>query len=100
MKRIKTSNDAATSAGKRESPAPPGLIFVPEFLTGSEGSDLLAFINRIEFRTLQMHGVTARRRIKQYGWHYAFESYQLTPADPIPAEFANIRDRAAALASI
>ena len=100
MKTIKTSNDARTNARTGESTAPPGLIFVPEFLTETEESDLLAFIHRIEFRTLQMHGVTAKRRIKQYGWHYAFQSYQLTPADPIPAEFTNIRRCAAALASI
>jgi alkylated DNA repair dioxygenase AlkB len=100
MKTIETSNDARTNARRRESPPPLGLIFVPEFLTESEERDLLAFIHRIEFRTLQMHGVTAKRRIKQYGWHYAFESHQLTPADPIPAEFADIGCRAAAMASV
>jgi alkylated DNA repair dioxygenase AlkB len=100
MKTIKTSNDARTKVRKGESIVPPGLIFVPEFLTETEESDLLAFIHRIEFRTLQMHGVTAKRRIKQYGWHYAFESYQLTAADPIPAEFTQIRRRSAAWANI
>ncbi len=79
---------------------PPGLIFLPEFLSVSEERDLLAFINTVEFRTFQMHGVTAKRRIKQFGWHYAFESYQLTPTDPIPAEFASIGARSAALAGI
>ena len=97
---METSNDATTNARRRESPAPPGLIFVPEFLTESEERDLLAFTHGTEFRTLQMHGVTAKRRIKQYGWHYAFESYQLTPADAIPAEFTEVGRRAAALASI
>jgi len=79
---------------------PPGLIFLPEFLSISEENDLLAFLRTIKFRTLQMHGVTAKRRIKQFGWHYAFESHELTPADPVPAEFAGIRARAAALAGI
>src|SRR3569833_415223 len=101
MKTIKTSNDVTTMTPRKgESTAPPGLIFVPDFLSESEQSDLLAFLHSIEFRTLQMHGVTAKRRIKQYGWHYAFESYQLTPADPIPAEFTEIRRRAATLTSI
>lgn len=80
--------------------APPGLIFSPEFLTADEEVDLLAFIRGIEFRTIQMHGVTAKRRIKQYGWHYAFESYRLTVTDPIPDEFEIIRARCAALAGI
>jgi alkylated DNA repair dioxygenase AlkB len=79
---------------------PSGLILVPDFLTPGEENELLAFIRRIEFRTLQMHGVTAKRQIKQYGWHYAFESYQLTPADPIPVNFASIAARSAALAGI
>ncbi len=79
---------------------PRGLIFSPEFLTTAEENDLVAFIGSIEFRTFQMHGVTAKRRIKQYGWHYAFESYQLTPADPIPVEFASIGARSANLAGI
>ena len=79
---------------------PPGLIFLPDFLTISEENDLLALIRDMDFRTLQMHGVTAKRRIRQFGWHYRFESYQLTPADPIPANFADIAARSAALAGI
>lgn len=79
---------------------PPGLIFLPDFLTAAEEQDLLAFIKATDFRTLQMHGVTAKRRIKQFGWHYAFESYRLTPADPIPANFAGIAARSAVLAGI
>jgi alkylated DNA repair protein (DNA oxidative demethylase) len=80
--------------------APPGLMLEPEFLSESEERDLLAFIERIEFRTFQMQGVRAKRRIKQYGWHYAFESYRLTETDPIPSEFEVIRHRSAVLAGI
>jgi alkylated DNA repair protein (DNA oxidative demethylase) len=87
------------SPGKAEF-LPPGLIFSPDFLTPVEENDLLSFIFQLNFGTLQMHGVTAKRRIKQFGWHYAFESYELTPADPIPANFASIAERSAALAGI
>jgi DNA oxidative demethylase len=80
--------------------APSGLMLVHDFLSEPEERDLLAFIERMEFRTLQMHGVTAKRRIKQYGWHYAFESYRLTETDPIPREFQSIRERSAVLAGI
>jgi DNA oxidative demethylase len=79
---------------------PPGLIFFPDFLTPVEEHDLLAFFQTLDFRTFQMQGVTAKRRIRQFGWHYAFESYQLTPADPIPAEFGEIRARSAELMKI
>jgi alkylated DNA repair dioxygenase AlkB len=73
---------------------------LPDFLTAVEENDLLSFILQLNFGTLQMHGVTAKRRIKQFGWHYAFESYELTPADPIPANFARIAERSASLAGI
>ena len=85
---------------RTQATSPPGLIFMPDFLSGPEERDLLPFIQRIEFRTLQMFGVRAKRRIKQFGWHYAFETHQLTPADPIPLEFASISARSAALAGI
>jgi alkylated DNA repair dioxygenase AlkB len=85
---------------KKVEALPPGLIFSPDFLTELEESDLLAVIRAIEFRSFEMHGVTAKRRIKQFGWHYAFESFQITSADPIPANFAGIAARSAKLAGI
>jgi DNA oxidative demethylase len=93
--------DVATrKSAHLETGLPPGLIFLPEFLTSTEEHDLLGMIRAIEFRTLQMHGVTAKRRIKQFGLHYAFESYRLTPTDPIPADFIIIGARSAELAGI
>src|SRR5579884_3491825 len=79
---------------------PPGLIFKPEFLSTDEESELLVAIRCMEFHSFEMHGVTARRRIRQFGWHYAFQSSRLTPADPIPAQFSDIRTRSADLAGI
>jgi DNA oxidative demethylase len=79
---------------------PSGLLFQPDFLSLGEEDDLLAFLRTLEFRRFQMQGVTAKRRLRQFGWHYAFESYQLTPTDPIPAEFASIRERSAALVDL
>jgi DNA oxidative demethylase len=79
---------------------PQGLVFVPEFVSETEQAELLAFVNGVDFRGVQMHGVTAKRRVRQFGWHYSFESFRLTPADPVPDVFASIRDRSAALAGI
>ena len=79
---------------------PAGLIFVSEFVSAREEDTLLAFIRGLEFRTFQMHGVTAKRRIRQFGLHYAFQSYQLTPTDPMPEAFGGIGARAAQLAGI
>ena len=79
---------------------PAGLIFLPEFVSVAEEHELLQFLRSIDFGTLQMHGVTAKRLIKQFGLHYAFESYQLTHAEPIPPNFAGIAARSAELAGI
>ena len=84
----------------RQDELPSGLIFVSEFLAEKQEQELLGFINHVEFRTLAMHGVIAKRRIKQFGLHYAFESHRLTPADPIPAALASIQARSAAAAGI
>ena len=79
---------------------PPGFFLQPDFLDAEEECRLIDFIETIPFGHVRMHGVTARRRVAQFGWHYAFESYQLTPAAPLPPEFEAIRARAAALAQI
>jgi DNA oxidative demethylase len=47
-----------------------------------------------------MHGVTAKRRVAQFGWRYSFETYKLTPAASLPPELEDVRNRAAALAGI
>jgi alkylated DNA repair dioxygenase AlkB len=47
-----------------------------------------------------MHGVIARRRVAQFGWHYSFDSFRLTPAPDPPPELNSIRSRAAILARV
>jgi len=79
---------------------PGGLVFEPGFLSAAEEAELLAYIRRVEFRTFAMHGVTAKRRIKQFGWHYAFQGARITETEPIPSEFDEIRRRAAVVAGI
>ena len=47
-----------------------------------------------------MRGVTARRRVAQFDWHYSFESDRLAPTPVIPHVFEHIRNRAASLAGV
>jgi DNA oxidative demethylase len=79
---------------------PEGFVFVPEFLTSDEETNLLAFVRRLDFHTFQMRGVTAKRRVISFGWHYSFESYKATEADPIPEPLLRIRERAATVAGV
>ncbi len=72
----------------------------PDFVDKSEEEQLIDFIRTLPFGEVRMHGVTARRRVAQFGWRYSFETYKLTPAHPLPAEFEEIRTRAAGFAGI
>jgi alkylated DNA repair dioxygenase AlkB len=79
---------------------PSGFVFEPNFLAPQEETHLLEFIRTLALRTFEMKGVTAKRRIASYGWHYSFQSFRLTEAEPIPHIFEPVRERAAALSGI
>lgn len=79
---------------------PEGLIFQPDFLDVEEEQRVTGLISSLPFGEVRMHGVTAKRRVAQFGWRYSFESFRLTPAEPLPRELEPLRARAAALAGI
>jgi alkylated DNA repair dioxygenase AlkB len=79
---------------------PDGFTYISEFVTEQEERELLGIIAGIEFREFQMHGVTAKRRIAHFGWHYSFDSHALSPASPMPEGLEDVRRRAAVLAGI
>src|SRR3982751_1167527 len=79
---------------------PDGFRYVPDFLGESEESDLLQAISTVNFREFAMKGVTAKRRIAQFGWHYSFDSFRLTPAEPPPPPLDSIRIRVGSIAAI
>ncbi len=83
-----------------ECPNVPGLLVRSEFINDSEEAALIRFISGFQWGKVRMHGVSARRRVAQFGWRYSFESYRLTPAAPIPDQFLNLRTAAALLAGI
>jgi alkylated DNA repair protein (DNA oxidative demethylase) len=77
---------------------PRGFILQTDFLDRREERSLIDYIRTIPFGGVRMHGVTAKRRVAQFGWRYSFETYQLAPAAALPPEFEDVRTRAAALA--
>jgi DNA oxidative demethylase len=77
-----------------------GLIYRGGFISGDEESELLAFVRSLRFRNFEMRGFAAKRRVIHFGFHYSFERFNVTPADPIPQELNEIRLRAADLAGI
>jgi alkylated DNA repair dioxygenase AlkB len=79
---------------------PEGLVYRPDFVTEDEERNLLARMEQIDFREVVMHGQPAKRTVRHYGLDYGYESWSLTPADPLPAELAWVRDRCAELAGV
>src|SRR5690242_5908061 len=92
-RRVMRSMIARENRGVR----PEGFELQTEFLDVREEQELLAGIAWGEVR---MHGVTARRRVKQFGWHYSFDSYRLTLSAPLPEELVEVRRRAAEVAQV
>jgi alkylated DNA repair dioxygenase AlkB len=79
---------------------PEGLVYEPELLTPEEERDVLEAVEAIEFRPVVMHGQTARRTVRHYGFDYDYESRELVEAAPLPEELRLVRDRSASLAGL
>lgn len=76
---------------------PEGLTYIEAFITAEEERQLLAQVEALDFRSVEMRGQTARRTVRHFGLDYAYESGDLVPTDPLPASIAWLRDRCAAL---
>jgi alkylated DNA repair dioxygenase AlkB len=79
---------------------PEGLRYVPDFLTEADHDALVAQIERLPFREVHMHGVVAKRTVIHYGYDYGYDSWQITPTDPLPDFLVPFRARAAAEAGV
>jgi alkylated DNA repair protein (DNA oxidative demethylase) len=89
-----------TLAIKDDKRLPEGFEYFPDFLSEAEERELLAAIANVEFHEFAMKGVTAKRRVAQFGWHYSFQSFHISPADPPPKAFEPVRARVAAVARV
>src|SRR6266545_2244101 len=74
---------------------PEGFVYRPEFVSAAEEAELSGELGRLEFRSFQMHGVTARRRVLHYGWLYGYDSWRLDPGPPAPEFLLPYQARAA-----
>jgi len=79
---------------------PAGFFYQPEFVTAIEERQLLAEIERLEFKHVEMRGAVARRRIVHFGWTYGYYSRRTKPGNPLPAFLLPLRERAAAWAAV
>jgi alkylated DNA repair protein (DNA oxidative demethylase) len=79
---------------------PEGLRYLPDFLSEEEERVLADACAALDFKEIHMHGVVARRTVAHYGWDYGYESWELSPAPPIPRVFLPLRDRCASVAGL
>jgi alkylated DNA repair protein (DNA oxidative demethylase) len=79
---------------------PRGLVYQPEFLSEAEERQVLDVLEGLELHPVTMHGQTSRRTVRHFGLDYGYESWELVPTDPLPAELGWLRDRCAALAGL
>jgi alkylated DNA repair dioxygenase AlkB len=74
---------------------PEGFEYRADWVTPEEEQRLLRCIENLRFSEVRMHGVVARRKVVHFGWDYGYDSWQITPTDPIPDWLLPLRTRAA-----
>ncbi len=79
---------------------PEGLGYQEGFVSEEEERALVAAFDATTFSEVWMHGRAARRSVVHFGYRYDYESWKLVPTDPLPPEWAWLRDRAAALVEV
>ncbi len=79
---------------------PEGLVYRPDFLSDAEERAVISLLEDLEFGEVRMRGQTARRTVRHFGFDYGYESWELTPAEPLPAALEWLRERCAELAGI
>ena len=79
---------------------PEGLVYDAELISEDEEREILALFDEMEFHAVTMRGQTARRTVRHFGFDYGYESWELTPAEPLPSSLEWLRDRCAELAEL
>ena len=72
-----------------------GLEYRPEFLTDDEERSVLAALEEMPFREITMRGQTARRTVRHFGLNYDYDTFKVTPGEPLPDPLEWVRERAA-----
>ena len=79
---------------------PTGLVYRPAVLTAPDEASLLERFDSLDFEAVVMRGQAARRTVRHFGFTYAFESWDLVQADPLPDYLHVLRATCAELAGV
>ncbi len=70
---------------------PAGLLYREDFVTTSEERLLVTELESMDFEEVTMRGRTAKRRVRHFGYGYAYEAGAPTgPVDPLPDSLAYV----------
>jgi alkylated DNA repair protein (DNA oxidative demethylase) len=80
--------------------APEGFAYHPAVIDEAAERVLLTHVRALEFGDVVMRGVTARRRVVQFGWRYSFDARALTEGPAVPDYLRQLQGIAGALADV
>jgi alkylated DNA repair protein (DNA oxidative demethylase) len=79
---------------------PNGFEYRDDWITVEEEQDLLRHIETLSFSEVRMHGVTAKRKVVHFGWDYGYDSWTISPTEPIPQWLMPLRLRASGVIGV
>lgn len=80
--------------------SPAGLRYAPDLIAPETEARLLAGFAALPFKPFEFHQYFGKRRIVSFGWRYDYGRRALDPAEPIPDDLLDLRERAAAFAGL
>ena len=79
---------------------PQGFSYHPDWITTDEEHSLLLHIEQLLFSEVRMHGVVAKRKVVHFGWDYGYDSWTISPTEPIPEWLMSVTARAASVMGV
>lgn len=79
---------------------PEGFVYRPDLLSPDEERAVLAVVEGLDLREVQMRGQTARRTVRHFDLEYGYESWQLAATEPLPESLEWLRERCAELGGV
>jgi DNA oxidative demethylase len=79
---------------------PDGLVYRPAVFDAREVQALLAILDALGTHEFRVHGQTALRTVRHYGYEYDDEAWRLRPTEPLPEALSWVRERAGAVAGV
>ena len=77
-----------------------GLEYFPEVVNVDQEDALLDLVASLEFRSITMRGMTARRRVACFGFDYQYQGRSVVEMEPIPQELLNVKAQCSETAGV